>query len=197
MNFGVHLNTEKKMLKREKIDKYSDLSETCKSYGTVSRSFEKSLGKMEIRGRIENIQTTDRLEYSEEFGRSDETWCHSDSTEDHRLKLVWKTLVIFLCTFKYGELSKKIVMLQWWGSLYQFFYEKIIEIEKCNIYIYIYIYASSSCRAASMDFPNFLSLLLPLSLPPPLSLSLSPFVFIVHHFRHVFQTTSCVRTELV
>ena len=48
----------------------------------------------------------------------------------------------------------------------------------CN-YIYIYIYIS--CHAARTDFPN----------------SLSPSVSINHHFQQFFQTTSCVRTELL
>ena len=46
---------------------------------------------------------------------------------------------------------------------------------------YMYIWSSSSlCRAANTDFPN--------------SLSLSPFISIIHRFRLVFQAPSCVRT---
>ena len=49
------------------------------------------------------------------------------------------------------------------------------------IYIYIYIYislSSSSCRAGSTDIPDPLSPLFP----------------IVHRFRQVFRTASCILT---
>ena len=44
----------------------------------VSKDLEKGLGKLEIGGRIETIQTT---EYWEESQRPDETCCHLDSYE--------------------------------------------------------------------------------------------------------------------
>ena len=57
--------------------------------------------------------------------------------------------------------------------------------------------SSSSSHAASTDFPYSLSLSLSLSFSLSLSLSLSASIPIIHCSRHVFQTTSCVRTELM
>ena len=49
------------------------------------------------------------------------------------------------------------------------------------LYIYIYIYIHISSHAARTDFLD----------------SLSPFIPIIYHFQQVFQTTSCVSTELL
>ena len=53
------------------------------AFGTISKKREKRLGWLEIREKIETIQTTARLKLAKiiRSWRSEETCCHSNSSE--------------------------------------------------------------------------------------------------------------------
>ena len=60
-------------------------------FGTVLKSLEKRLEELESRGRIEVIQNTALLEYSEKSSRPDGPCCPLDYGKKPQLTLVGKT----------------------------------------------------------------------------------------------------------
>ena len=99
VDFAVLADQRIKLKEREKKDKYLDITRELKklqnmkvtiipvvinAFGTVTKGLSKGLEDLEVRGRMETIQTTTlfrRPEYWEESWRLDETCCHSNSNE--------------------------------------------------------------------------------------------------------------------
>ena len=99
-----------KLKECEKKDNYLDLGRELKklwnmkvtiipivigAFGTVTKRLLKWLEDLEVGERVETIQWQhywERPEYCEESLRLEETWCHSRSSENHLLTLIWKTL---------------------------------------------------------------------------------------------------------
>ena len=101
-----------KLKECEKKDKYLDLARELKNlwnmqvtiipivigaFGTVTKGLLKGLEDLEVGGRVETIQTTAFLKTARilrrVLGRLEETCCHSNSSENHHLTLMWKTLM--------------------------------------------------------------------------------------------------------
>ena len=99
VDFAIPADYRVKIKESEKIHKYLDLARELKkqwkmrvkikliivnALGTVSKSLEKGLEKLEISRTIETIQSTALLRSAwilKELWRSQETCCHSDSSE--------------------------------------------------------------------------------------------------------------------
>ena len=61
--------------------------------GTITKGLLKNLEDLEVGGRLETIQTTALQRTARILRRVLETCCHSDSSENHQLKLMCKTLM--------------------------------------------------------------------------------------------------------
>ena len=101
MDFAIPADHRVKLKENKKMDKYLDLARELKklwnmivkvipigvgALGTVPINLEKRLEDLEIRGRIETIQTTALLQSARilrrDLTRPDETCCHSDPSEN-------------------------------------------------------------------------------------------------------------------
>ena len=109
MDFAVPASQRIKLNESEKKDKYLDLARELKklwnmkvtiipivigTYGTVIKGLLKGLKDLEVRGRMETIQTTALLRTATVLKRVLETWGDLLSLQtpvkDHQLTLMWK-----------------------------------------------------------------------------------------------------------
>ena len=96
MDFAVPIDHGVKLKESEKKDKYLDLARELKklynmkvtvipivigALGTVTKGLVQGLEDLEIRGRVEIIQTTALLRTARILRRVLETCCHSNSSE--------------------------------------------------------------------------------------------------------------------
>ena len=101
MKFAVLADQRIKLKESEKKDKYLDLARELKKlwnlkvtvipivigvFGTVTKGLSKGLVDLEIRGRVETIQTTTLLRTDRIVRRILETCCHSKSIERQSVK---------------------------------------------------------------------------------------------------------------
>ena len=99
MDFAIPAEHRIKLKEIEKKDKYQDLARQLKklwnmkvtimtgAFGTVTKELLKGLGDLEVRGRVETIQTTTLLRMARILRRVLETWGDLLS-----LKPQWKTI---------------------------------------------------------------------------------------------------------
>ena len=111
VDFAVLADHRIKLKESEKSDKYLDLARELKklwnmkviiipivigAFGTVTKELLKGQGDLDVGGRVETIQTTVLLKTARILRRVEETCCHSISSENHQLTLMWKTLMIII-----------------------------------------------------------------------------------------------------
>ena len=102
MYLAVSADHRVKMKEDEKFDKYLDFAKEVKkkneeheAFGTLPKNLEKKFDELEIKRRIETVQTTALLKSGWILGRVLQTWelaVTQTPMENYQLELVWKPL---------------------------------------------------------------------------------------------------------
>ena len=96
VDYAISADHRVKLKENKKRDTYQDLTRKLKKLwnikvtvipivtdvlGTVTKGLVQALGVLEIKERMETIQTTDQPKYRKDSWKPEETCCHSDSRE--------------------------------------------------------------------------------------------------------------------